>query len=117
MIEIDLKLLEISDLLQEDELVKTYHQTERQVTEDKNLLDLIKQYNEYCDQYEKIEYDAYRVELLNKTEALKKEIESNDLYHDYLSQQVTIDDMVLDLSKLVFKDLLEIGELCGCKQR
>jgi len=117
IMDINLTMLEMQDEVRKNDYVIKYHQLEKEIENNTQLKKNIDLYNELVNEYEKVEYDPYRSELLNRIQVLKDDVESNPLYQDYLAYTDALNSEIVDLGSLIFKDLLEIGDVFECGKR
>ena len=114
MIEIDLLLLKIKDELSNNEEVIAYKRLEQEILDDYSLRSKISRLNDLIDEYNKYQ-DAITNE---KIKELTLVIESNCLYKEYLRRQEMLGQEIYQISRLVFKDIINVGEKSNeCSKR
>ena len=111
-----LEILELFDLIKEEPLFKKYQQLENELINNHELQVLITKYNDLNDEQNKIGYLSYQKEIEEKKVKIKKQLESEKLYQEYLETYDLCNDYLINISKIIFKDIVLVNEgVCdGC---
>ncbi|MDF9867609.1 cell fate (sporulation/competence/biofilm development) regulator YlbF (YheA/YmcA/DUF963 family) [Bacilli bacterium PM5-3] len=119
MIDQDLyiEILEMFDLISKEPLFIKYKDIEKQLLEDKDVLIIHQEYNDLANSLENISYHSYVKETNEKMLSLEKELSSNLKYIEYEKSYNECNDYLNNISKIIFKDIIDIGEknCCGNK--
>lgn len=108
-----IEILELFDLIKEEEIFIEYKKVEKLTLENKEIVKLINEYNEIVDSCSNISYTPYLEESEQKLTDIQDKLNRNELYQRYLNLYDKCNKRLSYLSELMFKDIINVGEV-GC---
>ena len=109
-----IEILELFDLIKEEEIFIKYKEVEKKTLDDKEILNLIKEYNNIVDSCNNISYSPYLEESEQKLNIVQEKLDNNELYQEYLNLYERCNERLSYLTSLIFKDVINVGEVDCC---
>ncbi|MEG0284071.1 MAG: YlbF family regulator [Erysipelotrichales bacterium] len=116
--ELYIEILELFDLLKEEECFKEYIVVQDYLENNKDIVQIIYEYNFILNTIENIDYQPFIEQQTKELEVLENKINSNEEYQKYLSLHKVCNDRLVEISKLIFDDVVEINQGgCHCANK
>lgn len=106
-------ILEMFDDLKKEEDILKYLEFKNMCLNNKELTYLIRKYQEQQELLESIQDSKYQEDILKEIDNLNNKIYSIDEYQEYLKYTTICEQRLKELSKIIFKDIVEVVE-GGC---
>lgn len=116
MIEQDLNIaiLEMFDEVKKLAIFKNYRINEEKALNNIEVKHLVSEINKLSDLTYSITYQPSLDEICNKIDKLTLELENNEFYNNYLCSYNECNEYINYLSKIIFKDIIEVERECFC---
>lgn len=110
-----IEVLELFDLIKEEDIFIKYKQLEQLVLNDKEIRQLINEYNFINETIANVEYEPFIKEQELELIKIQDKLNSNQNYCLYLDAHFCCNKRLNEISELIFKDIVSIGGGCSCK--
>ncbi|MDL2212075.1 YlbF family regulator [Erysipelotrichaceae bacterium OttesenSCG-928-M19] len=119
MIEQDLyiEILELFDLLKEEACFREFKRLEAMLLNNHELTNLINEYNDLIDSLAKLDYQPYIDEQQLKIDNIYIKLQQNDDYQRYLVMYEECNQRLNYIASIIFKDIVNVGEVYECSKR
>lgn len=110
--DINIELLNLFDLVDKSSTYLNYQNHEQAVLNDYDLLMMINTHNDLMEKYD-LSHDDHMMKRINE---LQDKINNNEGYIAYLKSYDDYQKLMEDISKIIFKDIINIvkeGETCA----
>lgn len=111
--ELYIEVLELFDILKEEECFKEYIGVQDYLESNKDVVQIINEYNFILNTIENIDYQPFIDEQTKELERLENNLHNNIEYQKYLELHEKCNQRLIEISKLIFEDVVEINE-GGC---